>query len=132
LGYGKREVMETESIYDLLQGVKDGEINPLEAYIILKNQQTILESALKQVQEQAIDEGLKYGEKSFSAYGAKVEMRSAPAVYKFDETVQQFEARLKAMKDQSKIGSFVDPDTGVEINKAVKIEGKQTISISFK
>ena len=124
--------METESIYDLLQGVKDGEINPLEAYIILKNQQTILESALKQVQDQAIDEGLKYGEKSFTAFGAKIEMRSAPAVYKFDETVQQFEARLKAMKDQAKIGSFVDPDTGVEIGKAIKIDGKQTISISFK
>lgn len=124
--------METESIYDLLQGVKDGEINPLEAYVILKNQQIILEDAIKQVHSQAVDEGLKYGEKSFTAYGAKIEMRSAPATYKFDETVQQFEARLKAMKDQAKIGSFVDPDTGVEINKAVKVEGKQTLSVSFK
>ena len=123
---------ELESIYDLIQGVKEGEINPLEAYIILKHQQINLESAIKQVQDLAINEGLKYGEKSFEAFGAKVEMRSAPSTYKFDETVQQFEARLKSMKDQAKIGSFVDPDTGVEINKAIKIDGKQTISISFK
>lgn len=124
--------MEHESIYDLLQGVKDGEINPLEAYIILKNQQILIESSIKQIQEQAINEGLKYGEKSFDAFGARIEMRNSPSTYRFDETVQQFEARLKAMKDQAKIGSFVDPDTGVEINKAIKLDGKQTISVSFK
>lgn len=112
--------------------VTAGEINPLEAYVILKKMQSQTELAIKQIQDLAIQEGLKYGEKSFKAFDAKIEMRSSPATFKFSEAITQQEERLKLLKEQSKLGEFADPNTGEIIGKAVKIEGKQTISVSFK
>lgn len=109
-----------------------GELNPLEAYVILKELQGKTELAIKQIQDQAINEGLKYGEKSFNAFGAKIEMRSSPATYKFCAAIQNLEAKVKLLKDQSKLGEFADTDTSEIIEKAVKIEGKQTLSVSFK
>lgn len=112
--------------------VTAGEINPLEAYVILKKMQGQTELAIKQIQDLAIQEGLKYGEKSFKAFDAKIEMRSSPATFKFSETITQQEERIKLLKEQSKLGEFADPNTGEIIGKAVKIEGKQSISVSFK
>lgn len=112
--------------------VSSGDINALEGYVILKELQGKTELAIKQIQELAIQEGLKYGEKSFSAYGAKIEMRNSPATFKFSDAISNFEAKLKQLKEQSKLGEFADPDSGEIIGKAVKLEGKQTISVSFK
>ena len=112
--------------------VSSGDINPLEGYIILKELQGKTELAIKQIQELAIQEGLKYGEKSFNAYGAKVEMRNSPSTYKFCAAITSFEDKLKQLKEHSKLGEFADTDSGELIDKAVKIDGKQTISISFK
>ena len=112
--------------------VANGEINPLEAYVILKQEQTAIETALKAIQDNAITEGLKYGEKSFKAFGAKIEMRNSPSTYKFTGHILNLEERLKTLKDQAKLGEVVDTDSGEIIPKAIKLEGKQTISISFK
>jgi hypothetical protein len=109
-----------------------GEINPLEAYIILKELQGKTELAIKQVLDSALTEAGKYPEKSFKAYGAKIEVRNGPSTFKFCEAILNYKAKLKQLEEQSKLGEFADPDSGEIISKAIKTEGKTTLSISFK
>lgn len=109
-----------------------GEINALEAYVILKELAGKTELALKQIQDAALTEASKYPEKSFKAFGASIEVRNGASTFKFCEAVQNYEAKLKQLKEQSKLGEFADPDSGELITKAVKIEGKTTLAISFK
>lgn len=109
-----------------------GEINPLEAYVILKELQSKTDLALKQVLDSALTEASKYEGKSFKAYGAKIEVRNGPSTYKFCDAIQNYKAKLKQLEEQSKLGEFADPDSGEIITKAIKTEGKTTLAISFK
>ena len=122
----------TEAIFDLTKGVHEGTINPLEAYCILKAQQNHLETALKSLQEGALNEANKYPEKSFKMYGASIEKRAGASTFKFCSAITKEEERIKKLKEQSKIGQFADPDSGEIIEQAVKIPGKDTLAISFK
>ena len=112
--------------------VEVGEVNALEAYIILKELSGKTDLALKQIIDHALNEAEKYESKSFKAFGAKVEVRNGASQFKFSETINNYEAKLKQLKEQSKLGEFADPDSGEIISKAVKIEGKTTLAISFK
>ena len=109
-----------------------GEINALEAYVILKELAGKTELALKQIQGDALTEASKYPEKSFKAYGANIEVRNGASTFKFSDAITNFEAKLKQLKEQSKLGEFADPDSGEIISKAIKLEGKTTLAISFK
>lgn len=112
--------------------VTAGEINALEAYVILKELAGKTELALKQVLDAALTEAEKYESKSFKAFGAKVEVRNGASQFKFCSAINEYEAKVKLLKEQSKLGEFANPDTGELIEKAVKIEGKTTLAISFK
>lgn len=112
--------------------VSEGSVNALEAYIILKELASKTELALKQIQNNALTEAEKYESKSFKAFGASIEVRNGASQFKFSEAINNYEAKLKQLKEQSKLGEFADPDSGELISKAVKIEGKTTLAISFK
>lgn len=112
--------------------VEVGEVNALEAYIILKELAGKTDLALKQIIDHALTEAEKYESKSFKAFGAKVEVRNGASQFKFCAAINDYEAKLKQLKEQSKLGEFADPDSGEIISKAVKIEGKTTLAISFK
>lgn len=112
--------------------VEAGEINALEAYIILKELSGKTDLALKQIIDHALNEAEKYESKSFKAFGAKVEVRNGASQFKFCSAINEYEAKLKLLKEQSKLGEFVNPETAEVIEKAVKIEGKTTLAISFK
>jgi hypothetical protein len=112
--------------------VGQGELNPLEAYVILKELVGKAELALDQIKNDALTEASKYPEKSFSAYGAKIEVRNGASQFKFSSAISDYEAKLKQLKEQSKLGEFADPESGLIIEKAIKIEGKTTLAISFK
>lgn len=117
---------------ELLEKVKNGDINPLQTYVELKQLQTEIDHVLKSIQDDALTEAEKYEGKSFKAFGAKIEVRNAASTYKFSSVISDYETRLKQLKDMSKSGSFADETTGELIEKAVKIEGKTTLAISFK
>jgi len=117
---------------ELANNVIEGNCDALDSYIALKKAQAELEVALKLVQPLALNEAEKYGQKSFEAFGAKVEIRNSPSTYKFSGYILTLEEKLKSLKDMSKSGSFADPETGEIIDQASKVEGKSTIAISFK
>lgn len=117
---------------ELANRVEAGDCNALDSYIALKKAQAELEIALKLVQPLALNEAEKYGQKSFSAFGAKIELKNGPSTYSWCGVITDMERKLKYYKDMSKVGQFADPETGELIEGAIKLEGKQTIAISFK
>ena len=117
---------------EYLKQAQAGEINGLEAYIASKVALKELEEVSKQLQPLAIDEAGKYGAKSFTAFGAKIELRNGASTWKFQGAAYDTaKANLKYIEELAKIGGGVIEATGEVVEKAIKIEGKQTIAISL-
>jgi hypothetical protein len=119
--------------------VADGKRNPLRSYITLKRISELCAGVIKDIQESAIDEAMKYGEKKFQEAGAMVELKSAAGKWDYAhiQSIAATEQRLKALneiaKQAYKLGTEIpDPQTGEMIPPAQFTEGKQTIAISFK
>jgi len=117
---------------ELANNVIEGNCDALDSYIALKKAQAELETALKLVQPFALTEAEKYGQKSFKAFNASIELKNGPSTYKFCPSITQMEEELKKIEDMAKLGSFVYEPTGEVIDQASKVEGKSTIAISFK
>ena len=112
--------------------VVEGNMNPLEAFTILRKHLADLEEAIEVVKPLAIDEAGKYGSKSFSAFGANFELRNGPGQWKYTGAAyNEAKARLKYIEDIAKIGGGADANTGEIIEPANKIEGKSTIAITL-
>jgi hypothetical protein len=125
--------MEIMDYINYANEVKEGNVNALEAYITLKAAMADLEKALKDVQELAIDEASKYGQKSFKAFGANVEVRNGAGRWNYANVKahSQLTEQLKYIEKMAQAGGGVTLD-GEVIEPAVKVEGKSTIAISFK
>jgi hypothetical protein len=128
----------SSALYDIAT-IKDyaieGKVNAIEAYVQLKTLEKTIKEAIDKVQELAIDEGLKYNQKSFVAYGATVEMKSAPSRWDYSKCmqVQHLSAKLKTMQElaQLAVNSKMYDEDGLLIEPATKIEGKQSIAITL-
>lgn len=119
--------------------VAEGKRNALKTYISLKRIAELSAGVIKEIQESAIDEAMKYGEKKFQEAGAMVELKSAAGKWDYAhiQSIAATEQRLKALneiaKQAYKLGTEIpDPQTGEMIPPAQFTEGKQTIAISFK
>jgi hypothetical protein len=128
----------SSAIYDIAtikENAIDGKMNAIEAYVQLKTLEKVIKEAIEKVQELAIDEGLKYNQKSFVAYGATVEMKSAPSRWDYSKCmqVQHLSAKLKTMQELSQlaVNSKMYDEDGLLIEPASKIEGKQSIAITL-
>jgi hypothetical protein len=128
----------SSALYDIAI-IKDyaieGKMNAIESYVQLKTIEKVIKEAIDKVQELAIDEGLKYNQKSFVAYGATVEMKSAPSRWDYSKCmqVQHLSAKLKTMQELSQlaVNSKMYDEDGLQIEPATKIEGKQSIAITL-
>ena len=68
---------------NILQGVEDGTISHLTAYARLKVVEKQVKAAITSLQEDAVGEAEKYGEKSFKAHGFVFELRQGPRRWDF-------------------------------------------------
>lgn len=118
---------------EITSNVLTGEANALRAYIELKREGDAIAEALKQIQPMAIAEAEKYPEKTFKAFGATVEKRSAAATWDFSTCAayEQAKKRLKYIEEIAKAGGGYDAETTEEIGKAIRIEGKSTIAVKL-
>lgn len=117
---------------ELTEKVKEGILNPLIVYKDLKEQQHQLEEALKEIQPLAIEERLKDPEKVVKIGNALIELRSTPSQWDFSgvKEIAICQGRLEYLKNIAKAGGGMDA-SGNEIERAYKIEGKQSIAIKF-
>ena len=119
-------------LQELLDSVANGHSDPLATYIESKRLQKSIDAALKQVQPEAITEAHKYG-KSFTFQGAKIEVRNGASRWDYKHVSAWVSAseNLKRIEKLSQLGGAVDEVTGEVIEKAVKIEGAETIAVGL-
>lgn len=120
------------NIQEIIDSVKEGHGDPLEAYILLKALEEQVEEGLKELKDLAIGEAEKYG-KSFDRFGAHIEVRSAGSRWKYDHigAWKSAKDKLTYVEKIAQAGGGADPDSGELIEKAIKVEGAQTIAIKL-
>ena len=116
--------------------VEDGEINALDAYIELKRQEKEIKEQLSAIQDEAISEAQKFGEKTFDYKEAKVEVKNAAGRWSFKhldwhkEAKDKEEAAKNAYKAAIKGEQYITSD-GEVVEPAEYTEGKTTIAIKL-
>lgn len=118
---------------DLIKAVKEGRCDPLSAYVDLKLIERHVKSSIDALQPYAVNEADKYPGKSFEAFGATIEKRSAPATWDYSTCLAHVQAknRLKYIEKIAQAGGGADVESGEIIDRAFKVEGKETIAIKF-
>lgn len=121
-----------DNIKELVSLVESGEINALNAYVILKQEEKMISEAIKLVQPLAISEADKYPEKSFKAFGAMIEKKNAASRWDYSNVQEWLLAkeRLKQIETIAQVGGM--DDSGNEIQRANKVLGNSTISITLE
>jgi len=125
-----------KQLHDINEKVLNGELNALEAYVELKRTEKLLKDVLKGVKEQAVEEAEKYGEKTFDAFGATIEMRAGGGTWNYkdlpwwDSFKAKQEAAQKAYKSSQVYMTIVD-DNGEIIKPAIYKPNSPTISVKL-
>ncbi len=135
----EKQTSEKQQVDQLVQDVQDGNADALAVFIELKRLSSQVESAIKQIKDEAVDEANKYG-KSFEMQGAKITVKSAATRYKYDHIPEwkQHKEQLKAIEELAKQALkarqnklYVSDDEGIISEPAKAIPGADTLSISF-
>lgn len=121
-------------ILSLALSAQNGECDPIQAYIALKEIERELKQAIEITQPLAISEADKYPGKQIDLANATIEKKSAPArwEYKHIPAWQDAQKRIEWVQKIAQAGGGADPDSGEIIDRAVKIEGKATIAVTLK
>lgn len=127
-------------IQELIDGVLNGDIDPLKAYIQLKAKEQAVKGALSIIQDHAIENANTYGEKTFKAFGAEITCKSAagrwdykhiPQIAKLNDQVKDLQ---KLAQDAYKLyerGQAVVDLHGEVVEPAKFTPGKDIISIKL-
>ncbi len=125
--------------------VEEGYENPLKLYVQLKALEKAIGDIKSRIEEKAVNEAEKYGEKGvFGAYGANVQIKETGVRYDFsvseewkhaNDVVEAAKEAMKAVEKRLKTATrnspYFDPISGEEITGIPK-ESKTTVTISFK
>lgn len=87
----------------LVQEVIDGNLDPIEGYAILKENEQFLQKCINEIKDLALDEARKYDQKTFKNYGYKFEFKNGGALYDYSniEEIKELEDKLKIMKKEA-------------------------------
>jgi hypothetical protein len=126
-------------INEIIQQVREGLKNPLEAYIQLKKIESELKIALPLINEEAIEEAKKFGEKTFKFKGAKISLKSNAGRWDYshiagwaiqkDKLKDIEEAAKTAYKTKGKSVAF--DMNGEEIEPAKYTPGSDNIAVEI-
>lgn len=126
-------------ISELKAAALDGEANALSAYITLKEIEAELKDAIDKVKPLALAEAKNYEETTFSAFGAKVTVKSGGGRWSYDhipawkeakEKVTELEKAAQSAYKNSKIGMLVSEE-GEVVSPARYTEGEEQISVTL-
>jgi hypothetical protein len=124
---------------DMIKLIEGGDINPLEAHAKAKAIRTALDIVLKSTEDLAQDEAMKYGAKTFEAFGAKVTLKhgATTPTYEEDSVWVELKEQLKAREELIKLAfkakdvEIIDTITGEVVKKVSPKYSKSSISIQF-
>jgi len=126
-------------IEKIISQVREGVLNPLDAYIQLKSIESQAKEALILLADEALVESKKYGEKSFTYKNAKVTVKSNAGTWDFKhingwvsvaEKKKEFEEAAK-MAYKTKGKSIQFDMNGEEIEAAKYMAGRDGISVQI-
>ena len=128
---------------DIIDQVKAGNVNPLEAFVALKHMEETCKLANKKIKDLAIDEVSNYGPeaKDLSIHGANVQLRNGAGRWKFDhiKEIQDLEDQIKELKEKHKQafkmqekGNQLISDHGEIITPANYTPGAEVLAIKLK
>lgn len=126
-----------ESVNALVDGVDNGTINPLDVFASFDRMAKILTEGKKKVDVSALEEAVKYGDKTFDYRGVKFTFKNGSKAlqYKEDEVVQELEDKLKERKDLVKLATnskdMIFDSDGIEVPKVSVKHGKDSLSVKF-
>lgn len=90
----------------LIEELNDGEIEPLKFKVFVKCLETVLANIKPTLDELALDEAEKYGQKSFGLLGAKIELREVGTRYNYSQCGypewERAEQKFKEISDRKK------------------------------
>lgn len=125
-----------ETLSELVQQVVDGNCDPLEAYIHVKDLEKHLSECIKQVEPIAYQEADKWKEKTFTYKGAEIQKKNAAGRYDYSTVSlwKQADERKKKIEELSKTAykggaTIVDEESGEVVEPCSYTEGKAIISI---
>ena len=125
---------------ELIDGVLNGDIDPLKAFIQLKAQEQSVKGALAIVKSHAVEKASTYGEKTFKAFGAEVQCKSAAGrwdfkhiepIIKLKEQVKDYEGMAKDAYKLIEKGRQVIDENGEVVEPAKYTPGEDIISIKL-
>ena len=124
----------------MVQLIEDGELNALEAHAKAKAILAALTDVIKRTEDLAQDEAMKYGSKTFEAFGASVTLKDGAVTpdYAQDPVWVQMKEALKAREDLIKVAmktkdvEVIDTTTGEVVPRVQPKYAKSSISIQFK
>lgn len=118
--------------------VLEGEINPLEASIALKQMEAIIADVKAQIKDAAVEESSKWTVEPFRNNAGKIEMRNGATRYSFKHIEKWVEkkkelAEIEALaKTAARSNSTFYDDQGEEVEKAIASGGAPVIAITLK
>ena len=127
-------------VQELIDGVLDGDIDPLKAFIELKAKEKAIKGALDIVQDHAVENAQSYGEKTFKAFGAEIQCKAAAGrwdfkhiepILKLKEQVKDYEGLAKDAYKLIEKGRQVIDDNGEVVEPAKYTPGKDIIAIKL-
>ncbi len=125
-------------IIKIIDGVEQGNANAGQAYIALKKLSELIDDCMKQIKPEAHIAFSRFNEKNFYAFGAKIQMKNEASRWKYKgcTLVEETEKKLKLYQELSQKAAETNEEiydsSGIRIEPAIKIEGGETFSISFK
>jgi len=126
------------AINNIVDLVKNGELNGLDAFAAFKKLEKLFDEAKKAIERYASDEADKYNEKTFKLNNVEFSKRQGYAQYDFEADVvyHNLKHKLKQREDLLKLAIKSDEPIydheGVEVQK-VTIKGytKDSLSVKF-
>lgn len=90
----------------VIQSVKNGDANPLEALVMMRSLQLLSKEVIEQIEENILNEANRYNEKSIEIYGAKIDKCDVKTEYLYetsgDSQWEELDAQIKTLTEQKK------------------------------
>ncbi len=123
-----------DQINNAVEKVNSGELNPLECFCQLKKIEKTLKLSMKLIQEWAVEEATKYGEKSFEVYECEVTQKTGGGSWNYDHLSwkEEYKEKEKSAQTAYKLiekGKTILDDDGVVVEPAKWMPNANTISV---
>jgi len=125
-----------DHFFEYVNGVEEGIMNPLDAYLHFKEIEAALKNAMQIIEEAAVSERRAYGKEEVIRQGLRIELVEGRKTYSYKHIAlwQEIDAKRKqiekAAKGAAEFGAHVITNDGEEIEPAEVRYGKDHLRIS--